>query len=468
MALLPARHAALGPDGRDGRRGHRHRLVHEPHRRGRAGCRAAQRDRHHHRDRQPGAPDGLNRRDGRHRRRHRRRASPRTFRRSSTRRRSPRSSCGESPPAVQAEVAQLYGDVLAPVFVALALDLCPRHRRGGAAPEGTAVRRARTIARARIRTRSPRETLEEETSMSHHPTIAVVGSGPIGSAYARLAARGHPGRPRRHVRGRPAADRAARRERAQHRRPRREGAGARAVAGAAGGGVPRVARHPVRHRRGGHVHRSPGHAPPRLRRRGLGARADVPRRGRRDQRRRAGRALDVRDPATGVQREGAVHRRRRVGRARSRPRRDCCTRRARRSRTPPSAAASARCSRRSSRASCPRATAPSTLPVAGDPQPDGTMRWAGADFVLGPLIEPGNPLAERFELRDLTLVRRVEHDGDRRRPASRSRTCARRRRRSCRPTSSWSPPTRSAPRSCCGRRASARARSGTTSRSIRS
>ena len=55
---------------------------------------------------------------------------------------------------------------------------------------------------------------------------------------------------------------------------------------------------------------------------------------------------------------------------------------------------------------------PSTLPVAGDPQPDGTMRWAGADVVLGPLIEPGNPLAERFELRDLTLVRRVEHDGD--------------------------------------------------------
>ena len=40
------------------------------------------------------------------------------------------------------------------------------------------------------------------------------------------------------------------------------------------------------------------------------------------------------------------------------------------------------------------------------------MRWAGADVVLGPLIEPGDPLAERFELRDLTLVRRVERDGD--------------------------------------------------------
>jgi pyranose oxidase len=52
----------------------------------------------------------------------------------------------------------------------------------------------------------------------------------------------------------------------------------------------------------------------------------------------------------------------------------------------------------------------STLPVAGDPQPDGSMRWAGADVVLGPLIEQGNALAERFELRDLTLVRRIEHE----------------------------------------------------------
>lgn len=56
---------------------------------------------------------------------------------------------------------------------------------------------------------------------------------------------------------------------------------------------------------------------------------------------------------------------------------------------------------------------PSTLPVAGDPQPDGTMRWAGADVVLGPLIEPDSAAAERFELRDLALVRRVELDGDR-------------------------------------------------------
>jgi pyranose oxidase len=55
----------------------------------------------------------------------------------------------------------------------------------------------------------------------------------------------------------------------------------------------------------------------------------------------------------------------------------------------------------------------STLPVAGDPQPDGSMRWAGADSVLGPLIDPASPLSERFELRDLSLVRRIEFDGTR-------------------------------------------------------
>ena len=51
---------------------------------------------------------------------------------------------------------------------------------------------------------------------------------------------------------------------------------------------------------------------------------------------------------------------------------------------------------------------PSTLPVAGDPQPDGTMRWAGADVVLGPLVDPSSPLSGRFELHDLSLVRRIE------------------------------------------------------------
>lgn len=53
---------------------------------------------------------------------------------------------------------------------------------------------------------------------------------------------------------------------------------------------------------------------------------------------------------------------------------------------------------------------PSTLPVAGDPQPDGSMRWTGTDMVLGELLDPASPLAKRFELRDLSLVRRVEHE----------------------------------------------------------
>ncbi|WP_221584677.1 GMC oxidoreductase [Microbacterium sp. G2-8] len=49
-----------------------------------------------------------------------------------------------------------------------------------------------------------------------------------------------------------------------------------------------------------------------------------------------------------------------------------------------------------------------TLPVAGDPQPDGTMRWAGADAVLGPVADDA-----RFALRDLHLVRRIVRDGAR-------------------------------------------------------
>lgn len=61
-------------------------------------------------------------------------------------------------------------------------------------------------------------------------------------------------------------------------------------------------------------------------------------------------------------------------------------------------------------AELPEGYGPSTLPVAGDPRPDGTVRWAGTDVVLGPLIEEGDPLADRFELRDLSLVRRVEHE----------------------------------------------------------
>ena len=61
----------------------------------------------------------------------------------------------------------------------------------------------------------------------------------------------------------------------------------------------------------------------------------------------------------------------------------------------------------------PEGFGPSTLPVAGDPQPDGTVRWAGADVVLGPLVEASSPISERFTLRDLSLVRSIAHEGSR-------------------------------------------------------
>ncbi len=61
----------------------------------------------------------------------------------------------------------------------------------------------------------------------------------------------------------------------------------------------------------------------------------------------------------------------------------------------------------------PDSSRPSTLPVAGDPQPDGSIRWTGSDMVLGPLLEEGSALAARFELRDLSLVRSIIHDGSR-------------------------------------------------------
>jgi choline dehydrogenase-like flavoprotein len=46
------------------------------------------------------------------------------------------------------------------------------------------------------------------------------------------------------------------------------------------------------------------------------------------------------------------------------------------------------------------------LPVAGDPQPDGSMRWSGTDVVLGDLARPGTH-SDRFELRSGTLVVRL-------------------------------------------------------------
>lgn len=61
----------------------------------------------------------------------------------------------------------------------------------------------------------------------------------------------------------------------------------------------------------------------------------------------------------------------------------------------------------------PASAQPSTLPISGDPQPDGSVRWGGTDMVLGPLIDEGSPLAARFELHDLSLVRAVLLDDSR-------------------------------------------------------
>ncbi|BDZ44116.1 GMC family oxidoreductase N-terminal domain-containing protein [Naasia aerilata] len=49
----------------------------------------------------------------------------------------------------------------------------------------------------------------------------------------------------------------------------------------------------------------------------------------------------------------------------------------------------------------------SPLPVAGDLQPDGSMRWTGTDTVLGPLIDSGSDLSTRFTLRPETPVIRI-------------------------------------------------------------
>ncbi|PLC11693.1 choline dehydrogenase [Kocuria flava] len=64
-------------------------------------------------------------------------------------------------------------------------------------------------------------------------------------------------------------------------------------------------------------------------------------------------------------------------------------------------------------ADLPAGYGPSFLPVAGDENPDGTMTWAGTDFVLGPLIEEESEFSRRFELHDLTLARRVLHEDGR-------------------------------------------------------
>jgi choline dehydrogenase-like flavoprotein len=48
------------------------------------------------------------------------------------------------------------------------------------------------------------------------------------------------------------------------------------------------------------------------------------------------------------------------------------------------------------------------LPIAGDPRPDGTLRWSGVDIVLGPVVDD-----PRFTLRAETLCVRLVREGDR-------------------------------------------------------
>jgi choline dehydrogenase-like flavoprotein len=53
------------------------------------------------------------------------------------------------------------------------------------------------------------------------------------------------------------------------------------------------------------------------------------------------------------------------------------------------------------------------LPVAGDLDEEGRMRWAGTDVVFGPLLDPASDVSSRFELRPQTSVTRVATDGRR-------------------------------------------------------
>ncbi len=55
---------------------------------------------------------------------------------------------------------------------------------------------------------------------------------------------------------------------------------------------------------------------------------------------------------------------------------------------------------------------PYFLPVSAEELPDGRMHWGGTDFVFGPLIEKGNPLASRFTLKPLTMARKILLEGN--------------------------------------------------------
>ncbi|MGC0239628.1 GMC family oxidoreductase N-terminal domain-containing protein [Arthrobacter sp. SD76] len=57
----------------------------------------------------------------------------------------------------------------------------------------------------------------------------------------------------------------------------------------------------------------------------------------------------------------------------------------------------------------PSGAKPEFLAIAGKTLPDGSIHWTGTDTVLGPLIEDGSEIAERFAIRAGTLVTRLIH-----------------------------------------------------------
>ena len=138
--------------------------------------------------------------------------------------------------------------------------------------------------------------------------VVIVGSGPTGAAYARILSELRPGRQHRHLRGRAAAGRPARRAREEHRRP----GGTRTGPTTVGGTTPAGCRHARPTPWTGYADDSTAAGPARARsccpdgyqqpgEDGLPGGRLV------QQRRRHGRALDRRLPAARRQRADRLH-----------------------------------------------------------------------------------------------------------------------------------------------------------------
>ena len=302
----------------------------------------------------------------------------------------------------------------------------------------------------------PRDRTRRGDAMSHHPTIAIVGSGPIGSAYARVLARAASRRARRHVRGRPAAHRAfparacatsptptRRSAPASCRRARRP---ARSASRSASRGTSwsRACSPPARARTC-----STSAARARATRRPFPAAAASTNVG------GHGRALDLRDAVARVQREDPLHRRRRVGRP-ARGREGSAARAGRglrrlRGRRGHPLAAGGGVRRRAARGLRPEHASGRRRPAAGRHDALGGSRCRArparrSGFAAERAVRAARPVARPPRRGARTAAP----------PVSRSRTCAPARRGSCPPTWWSSRRTRSALRSCCGPPASAR------------